>query len=118
MIPGDEVLVAHAAREHHVRTGQGLEPRLLRTGPDQHQRGLEPRHRPDQDVKALVADQPSDGEDDRLDDAVIEAGGRLYLAKDGRMRPELLPVMYPRLDEWRDARDALDRRVEFKVVGC
>ena len=30
------------------------------------------------------------------------------LAKDSRMRPQLLPAMYPRLDEWRAERELLD----------
>ncbi len=43
-----------------------------------------------------------------FDIAVAEAGGRVYLSKDARLRPEALRAMYPRLDEWRAARDRAD----------
>jgi len=45
---------------------------------------------------------------DRLDERVAAAGGRLYLAKYSRMRAELLPAMYPRLDEWLAVRHEVD----------
>ena len=45
---------------------------------------------------------------DRLDSLVAGVGGRVYLAKDSRMRPELLPVMYPRLGELRAVRRRVD----------
>jgi decaprenylphospho-beta-D-ribofuranose 2-oxidase len=45
---------------------------------------------------------------DELDDDIVGAGGRLYLAKDSRVRRELVPAMYPRLAEWRSVRDRVD----------
>jgi len=45
---------------------------------------------------------------DRLDERVAEVGGRLYLAKDSRMRPELVRAMYPKLDDWLSVRRAVD----------
>ncbi|MDQ6686646.1 MAG: FAD-binding oxidoreductase [Actinomycetota bacterium] len=44
----------------------------------------------------------------RLDNVVLSAGGREYLAKDSRLPGALLPAMYPRLDEWRAVRESVD----------
>ncbi len=61
----------------------------------------------------LTFDVPAHGDTlgpllDRLDERVAASGGRIYLAKDSRMRPELLPAMYPRLDEWLAIRHEVD----------
>jgi decaprenylphospho-beta-D-ribofuranose 2-oxidase len=45
---------------------------------------------------------------DRLDELVAEAGGRVYLTKDVRMRADAAAAMYPRLPEWRAIRGSAD----------
>jgi decaprenylphospho-beta-D-ribofuranose 2-oxidase len=43
-----------------------------------------------------------------LDELVLNAGGRVYLAKDSRVGPETFAAMYPRLDEWRSVQSRVD----------
>lgn len=50
----------------------------------------------------------------RLDDMVAEAGGRIYLAKDARMRPEALEAMYADLAAWRELRARADPKAVFQ----
>ncbi|MGW9286287.1 FAD-binding protein, partial [Streptomyces diastaticus] len=50
---------------------------------------------------------------DELDEEVAAAGGRVCLARDRRLRPELLPSMYPLLDDFRELRAAVDPDAVF-----
>jgi FAD/FMN-containing dehydrogenase len=53
-------------------------------------------------------DGPRDAAVRRLDEQVLDAGGRLYFAKDSRAKARYIPQMYPRLDEWRAVRAKAD----------
>jgi decaprenylphospho-beta-D-ribofuranose 2-oxidase len=61
----------------------------------------------------LTVDVPAPTKDLRplfhgLDELVLDAGGRHYLAKDSHMTPAAVRRGYPRLAEWRAIRDAVD----------
>jgi decaprenylphospho-beta-D-ribofuranose 2-oxidase len=45
---------------------------------------------------------------EELDELVLAAGGRLYLAKESRASAATIRAGYPRFDEWRKVRDAVD----------
>jgi decaprenylphospho-beta-D-ribofuranose 2-oxidase len=45
---------------------------------------------------------------DKLDRIVIESNGRVYLAKDSRLRAQYVPLMYPRLDEFLRVKSRID----------
>lgn len=51
---------------------------------------------------------------DRMDEVVAQAGGRVYLAKDARLRPDLLGAMYPRLGEFAEVKQRVDPDGRFR----
>lgn len=48
-----------------------------------------------------------------LDAIVMDHGGRHYMAKDSTCTPEMIAASYPRLAEWKQARDAADPEGRF-----
>lgn len=51
---------------------------------------------------------------DEVDRTVIAANGRVYLAKDSRLRPEHLALMYPRVEEFLRVKSRIDPRGQLK----
>ncbi|UPH71452.1 FAD-binding oxidoreductase [Abyssibius alkaniclasticus] len=51
----------------------------------------------------------------RLNTLVAEAGGRVYLAKDSALTPDLLAAMYPDLDRFRDVLAKADPKGVFRT---
>jgi decaprenylphospho-beta-D-ribofuranose 2-oxidase len=45
---------------------------------------------------------------DDLDEMVLLAGGRIYLAKDARLSPEKMRAMYPQLDAFLEVKNRVD----------
>jgi decaprenylphospho-beta-D-ribofuranose 2-oxidase len=45
---------------------------------------------------------------DRLDEIVLSSGGRVYLAKDARLRAETFRTMYKRLNDWQRVKSRVD----------
>ena len=50
---------------------------------------------------------------DRIDNIVADHGGRVYLAKDGRLSAAAFARMYPRREEWLKVRDTFDPEHRF-----
>jgi decaprenylphospho-beta-D-ribofuranose 2-oxidase len=53
---------------------------------------------------------------DRLDEIVAECGGRLYLTKDSRMKPEMFRQGYPRLQEFLGVKLKVDGDKHFQSL--
>jgi decaprenylphospho-beta-D-ribofuranose 2-oxidase len=51
---------------------------------------------------------------DELDRFIVEANGRIYFAKDSRLRSEYVPLMYPRLEEFLRVKSRVDPRSQLK----
>jgi FAD/FMN-containing dehydrogenase len=49
----------------------------------------------------------------KLDEIVLQHGGRVYLAKDARLSAESFRAMYPRYDEWLKVKNTVDPQNRF-----
>ncbi|RYG06232.1 MAG: FAD-binding oxidoreductase [Chitinophagaceae bacterium] len=53
---------------------------------------------------------------DELDKLVLKHGGRLYMSKDARMKPEVLEAGYPRLDEFKQILKKYNPEGKFRSI--
>ncbi len=53
---------------------------------------------------------------DELDKIVLEYGGRLYMSKDARMKPEVLEAGYPRLGEFKEILKKYNPNGKFRSI--
>ena len=44
---------------------------------------------------------------------VLKRGGRVYLAKDARMKPRIMQAMYPNLRTWLETKASIDPKAVF-----
>ena len=44
----------------------------------------------------------------KFDEELVAAGGRIYLIKDSRLDPSLIPLMYPELPRWQEVQRSMD----------
>ena len=49
----------------------------------------------------------------KLDEKVLNAGGRIYLAKDSRQSKEMFQSTYPLLNRWKEIRNSMDPKNIF-----
>ncbi|MEN6542645.1 FAD-binding oxidoreductase [Parvibaculum sp.] len=101
--PRDQRDVAEALLEEIARSGQGSFLVVLKVFGDRRSPGLMSFPMPG---TTLALDFPILGEAtfkllDRLDAIVVEAGGRIYAAKDARMAPETFARGYPDIETFR-----------------
>jgi decaprenylphospho-beta-D-ribofuranose 2-oxidase len=49
-----------------------------------------------------------------LDQELTQNGGRLYLAKDSRMNPDYLEIMYPKINSFREVKSKVDPKMSLR----
>ncbi len=50
----------------------------------------------------------------KFDEELVKVGGRIYLIKDSRVDPALVPLMYPQINRWQEMQRSMDPRGLWK----